>query len=47
VIKLRRTRWAGHVACMGKGRVHTEFWWGRPEGNRPLEDLGVNGMTVK
>jgi hypothetical protein len=23
VIKLRRMRWAGHVACMGGG-----FWWG-------------------
>jgi len=28
VIKLRRMRWAGHVACMeeGKGEVYTRFW---------------------
>jgi hypothetical protein len=28
VIKLRRMRWAGHVARMGKSEVHTGFWWG-------------------
>jgi hypothetical protein len=27
VIKLRRTRWAGHVAGMGRGEVCTGFWW--------------------
>jgi hypothetical protein len=25
VIKSRRLRWAGHVACMGRGEVHTGF----------------------
>jgi hypothetical protein len=28
VIKLRRMRWAAHVVCMGRGEVHTGFWWG-------------------
>jgi len=28
VIKLRRMRWAGHVAHMGRGEVYTGFWWG-------------------
>ena len=32
VIKSRRMRWAGHVARMGTGKVHTGFGWG----NRPL-----------
>jgi hypothetical protein len=32
VIKLRRMRWAGHVAYMGKGEVHTGLLWGK----RPL-----------
>ena len=27
VIKSRRMRWAGHVACMGRGEAYTEFWW--------------------
>jgi hypothetical protein len=26
MIKLRRVRWAGHVARMGRGEVHTQFW---------------------
>ena len=32
VIKLRRMRWAGHVAHMGRG----EGFGGEPEGKRPL-----------
>jgi hypothetical protein len=26
VIKSRRMRWARHVACMGRGGLHTGFW---------------------
>jgi len=39
IIKSRRMRWAGHVACMeGRrtGEMHTWLWWGKPEGKRPL-----------
>jgi len=36
VIKLRRMRWAGHVAPMGGEEEYTGFWWGKPEGKRPL-----------
>jgi hypothetical protein len=36
VIKLRRMRWAGHVARMGEGRSAYWFLVGRPEGRRPL-----------
>jgi hypothetical protein len=36
VIKSRRIRWAGHVACMGERGVHTGFWWGKPAGKSPL-----------
>jgi hypothetical protein len=32
-------RWAGHVARMGRGEVCTGFWWGKPEGKRPLGRL--------
>jgi hypothetical protein len=28
VIKSRRLRWAGYVARMGRGEVHTGIWWG-------------------
>jgi hypothetical protein len=36
VIKLRRKRWAGHVARMGDGRGVYRVLGGRPEGKRPL-----------
>jgi len=44
VIKPRRMRWTGHVACNGKGGggaggKHTWFWWGKPAGNIPLGKL--------
>jgi hypothetical protein len=31
VIKLRRMRWAGHVAHMRKGEMFTGFWFGLPK----------------
>jgi len=36
VIKSRRMRWAGHVACMGKGRGVYRVLVGKPEGRRLL-----------
>jgi hypothetical protein len=36
VIKLRRMRWAGHVARMWEGRGIYRVLVGRPEGKRPL-----------
>jgi hypothetical protein len=36
VIKLRRTRWVGHVARMGEGRGVYGIFVGRNEGKRPL-----------
>jgi len=35
-IKLRGTRWAGHVARTGRGEVHPGLWWGKTEGKRTL-----------
>jgi hypothetical protein len=36
VIKSRRMRWAGHVACMGERRDVYRVLVGKPEGRRPL-----------
>jgi hypothetical protein len=36
VIKARRMRWAGHVACMGEVRGAYNILVWRPEGRRPL-----------
>jgi len=37
VIKSRRMRWAGYVACMGERRVLYRVLVGKPEEKRPLE----------
>jgi hypothetical protein len=36
VIKSRRMRWAGHVACIGENRGAYRLLVRRPEGRRPL-----------
>jgi hypothetical protein len=36
MIKSRRIRWAGHVACMGEGRGVYRVLVGRHKGKRPL-----------
>jgi hypothetical protein len=36
VIKSKRMRWAGHVACMVEGRSVYGVLVGRPKGKRPL-----------
>jgi hypothetical protein len=36
MIKLRRMRWAGHVAHMGERRGVYRVLVGKPEGKRPL-----------
>ena len=39
-------KWAGHVARMGRGELHTGFWWGNLRERGHLEDLGVDGMII-
>jgi hypothetical protein len=46
MIKSRRIRWAGHVERMGRGDVHTGFWWGNMKERDLLEDTGVDGMII-
>ena len=36
VVKPRRMKWAGHVACMGERRGIYRVLVGKPEGKRPL-----------
>jgi hypothetical protein len=36
VVKSRRMRWAGYVACMGVGRGVHRVLVRKPEGKRPL-----------
>ena len=46
VIKSRRTRWAGHVACMGRVEVYTGFWWRNLRERDLLEDPGIDGRII-
>jgi len=39
-------RWAPHVARTGDGRDAYRALVGRPEGKRPLEDLGAEGRII-
>jgi hypothetical protein len=45
VIKSRRLRWAGHVACMGERRGAYRALVGKPEGDH-LEDSGIDGRII-
>ena len=49
VIKSRRMRWAGHVACMGGERGAYRFLVGKLEGKRPLgrpKHMRVDNITM-
>jgi hypothetical protein len=46
VIKLKRMRWAGHVARMGRGETYTGFWWGNLRVREHLGDPGIDGRII-
>jgi hypothetical protein len=46
VIKWRRMRLAGHVACVGEGEVLTGFWWGNLRERDLLEDPRIDGRII-
>jgi hypothetical protein len=46
VIKSRRMRWAGHVACMGDMRGAYRFWWGNLMERDHREHLGVDRRLI-
>ena len=46
MIILRKMRWAGHVARMGRREVYTGFWWGNLRERDHLGDPGVNGKII-
>jgi hypothetical protein len=46
MMKSRRMRWAGHVGNVGRGEVHTGFWWGNPRERDHLEYPGIDGRII-
>jgi hypothetical protein len=47
VIKSRRMGWTVHLACMGRGEVHTGLWWGHQKERDHLKDPGVEGKIIR
>ena len=47
VIKLRRMRWAGHVAGVGDRRGAYRVWWGDLRKRDHLEDPVIDGGNVE
>jgi hypothetical protein len=35
-----------HLACLGRGGVYTESWWGNLGERDDLEGPGIDGRTV-
>ena len=46
VIKLRRMRLAGHVACMGRGEAYSGLWWGNLRETDHLGDPGIDERII-
>ena len=46
LIKLRRMRWAGHVARIGDTKDAYSVWRGNLRERDQLEDLGIGGRII-
>jgi hypothetical protein len=46
VVKSRRMRWVGYVACMREGRSVHRFWLGGSKVRDHWEDLGIGGRIT-
>jgi hypothetical protein len=46
MVKLRRMRWAGHVARMREKRNHIGCWWESQKERDHCEDQDVGGWTI-
>jgi hypothetical protein len=46
VIKSRRMKWTGLVACIGERRGIHRVWWGNLRERDHLGDPGIGGMII-
>jgi hypothetical protein len=46
VIKFRRLRWAGHAVCMEEMSSAYNIFVGKPEGDRPSKNEGIDGWII-
>ena len=43
---IEKNEMGGHVARVGRGEVHTGFWWGNVRERDHLEDPGADGRII-
>jgi NADPH-dependent 7-cyano-7-deazaguanine reductase QueF len=46
MIRLRKMRWAGYVAWVGRGGIHIGFWWESKKEKDHLENLDLGGKVI-
>jgi hypothetical protein len=46
MIKLRRMRWAGHVALVGRRGMHIRYWWKSRKERDQWEDQHVDNIKM-
>jgi hypothetical protein len=46
MFKSKRMRWAERTARVGRGEVHTRFWWGNLREGDHLKDPGIDGKII-
>jgi hypothetical protein len=46
VIKLRRMRWVGSVACRGEREMPAGFWWGNKKEGDHVGEVGIDGRII-
>jgi len=46
VIRSRKMRWDGYVACMGEIKMHIGFWWGNLRKRDHFEDPVVDWRII-
>jgi len=46
VIKLRRMKWVGHIACVGREELYAGSWLGNSMERDHLEDPSLDGRII-
>jgi hypothetical protein len=42
----RRMQWTGHIALLGRRRIHIRFWWESQKEGDHQDDLNIGGRII-